>query len=376
MSRQIFMNQDFRRLDDYRQERFEWIFSCFVTIIVNDYGNTRLIAAFSTKIKLMRIAILPTILTVSTLIWFAACSNDSSKNASTDNTSVTEADLAKGFQLLETNCFSCHSPNATMDNRIAPPMFGVKTHYVGDGVSREKFVADIVAYINNPTEENSKMPGAVKRFGLMPKMSFSEEQITAIANYLYVTELEKPGWFDAHYEAEKRKYMAAGDTSLTPLEQGQKLAMQTKGVLGKNLLNAINKKGTEGALEFCSTRAMPLTDSMALALNAGIKRVSDKNRNAKNAANEAETAFINEGKALLAKGEKLKPKMQIINGKQVGYFPIMTDKMCLQCHGKPNEEVLPKTLERIAKLYPNDRATGYGVDELRGIWVVEMDKKL
>jgi mono/diheme cytochrome c family protein len=309
------------------------------------------------------------------LIAFLSCNSEPNTPDAAQAVTISEAELAKGFQLLETNCFSCHSPNATVDNRIAPPMFGVKTHYLGDGVSREKFVADIVAYMNNPTEENSKMPGAVKRFGLMPKMNFTEEQINAIANYLYVTELEKPGWFDAHYEAERKKYMAATDTSLTPLEIGQKLAMQTKGVLGKNLLNAINTKGTEGALDFCNTRALPLTDSMAVALNASIKRVSDKNRNPKNAANAAETAFISQGKALLAKGEKVKPKMQEINGKMVGYYPIMTDKMCLQCHGQAKTDVLPATLERIAKHYPTDKATGYAVDELRGIWVVEMEKK-
>lgn len=300
------------------------------------------------------------------------CHSDKTETAETASAPISAAELAQGFQLLESNCFSCHSPNATLDNRIAPPMVGVKTHYLGDGVSRERFVADMLAFLNNPTEANSKMPGAVQRFGLMPKMSFTEAQITAIANYLYVTELEKPGWFDAHYEAERKKYLATADTSLTPLEKGQKLAMQTKGVLGKNLLNAINVKGTEGALEFCATRAIPLTDSMAVALKASIKRVSDKNRNPANAANETEAAYIAEAKALLKKGEKPKPRLQEIGGKQVGYYPIMTDKMCLQCHGQPNQEILPRTLERIAKRYPTDKATGYSVDEVRGIWVVEM----
>lgn len=302
------------------------------------------------------------------------CANDKQQSAEKNETlPISEAELAEGFQLLETNCFNCHSPNAAMESRIAPPMFAIKNHYIGDGVSRERFVADMVAYMNNPTEENSKMPQAVERFGLMPKMNFSEAQITAIANYLYTTELEKPGWYDQHFAAERQRFLAKQD-SLSPLELGQKYAMQTKAVLGKNLLNAINTKGTENALEFCSTKASTLTDSMALALKAKIKRVSDKNRNPKNAANEAELNFINEGKSLLAKGEKVKPKLQEINGKMVGYYPIMTDKMCLQCHGKPNVEILPKTMESIAKLYPKDKATGYAADELRGIWVVEMDK--
>jgi hypothetical protein len=49
--------------------------------------------------------------------------------------------------------------------------------------------------------------------------------------------------------------------------------------------------------------------------------------------------------------------------------------MCLQCHGIPNNQILPTTLSKIKELYPTDKATGYGENELRGIWVIEMDKK-
>jgi len=59
------------------------------------------------------------------------------------------------------------------------------------------------------------------------------------------------------------------------------MALETKAVLSKNLLTAISTKGTAGALAFCNERAITLTDSIALNLNTGIKRVSDKNRNAR-----------------------------------------------------------------------------------------------
>jgi Protein of unknown function (DUF3365) len=58
-----------------------------------------------------------------------------------------------------------------------------------------------------------------------------------------------------------------------------------------------------------------------------------------------------------------------------GYYPILTNAMCLQCHGKPNVDISITTLDKIHALYPDDRATGYVVNELRGLWVVEMDKK-
>ncbi|TFG89916.1 MAG: DUF3365 domain-containing protein, partial [Candidatus Atribacteria bacterium] len=145
-------------------------------------------------------------------------------------------------------------------------------------------------------------------------------------------------------------------TDLTPLEQGLNFAMQTQKVLAKNLMNEINTKGTVHALTFCSAKAYTLTDSMALALNVLIKRVSDKPRNPNNKANKKEAAYITKSKELLAKGEKIKPEMTETNGKMVGYYPIMTNKICMQCHGNQDTEVLSETLLQIKKLYPNDKA--------------------
>ena len=88
----------------------------------------------------------------------------------------------------------------------------------------------------------------------------------------------------------------------------QKYAVETKGVLGKNLMNAINTQGTEKAIEFCSTKAIVLTDSMGTAFNATLKRVSDKPRNPLNKATQNETDFINELKEKISKGEKMTPK--------------------------------------------------------------------
>jgi pimeloyl-ACP methyl ester carboxylesterase len=161
----------------------------------------------------------------------------------------------------------------------------------------------------------------------------------------------------------------------TPLEQGRNIVMQTKLTLGKNLMNAINTNGTVGALEFCSERAFLLTDSMSKVLDAKIRRVSDKNRSSLNAAEGDELVYIREAKVSLAKGEPVKPGMQEQSGKHIGYYPIITEAMCLQCHGKPGVDVSANTMAKLRQLYPNDKATGYGLNELRGIWVVEMNKK-
>lgn len=148
--------------------------------------------------------------------------------------------------------------------------------------------------------------------------------------------------------------------------------MKTKGVLGKNLLAAIKAKGTPHAVEFCNTRAIHLTDSMAQSLKASVRRVSDRPRNPSNQANEAELAYILAPKEQLSGGAKIKPQLQAVDGKDVAYYPIMTNEMCLQCHGAPEADIQANTLARLASLYPEDKAKGYGPNELRGIWVVEM----
>lgn len=284
------------------------------------------------------------------------------------------AELSTGFQLLETNCFSCHSPNARQENRVAPPMMAIKKHYAPQGVSREDFTKQLIAFINNPKAENARLENAVEKFGVMPKMDFNQPQLEAIAAYIYQAEFEKPGWHQNNYAREKKRHMQASRHE-SYLEQGQNLAMQTKSVLGKNLLAALKEKGPEGALEFCSTKAIPLTDSMSLALNASIKRVSDKNRNPDNAAAPHELAYIEQARSQLLATGKAEPMMRKINDRMVGYYPITTNQMCLQCHGDKQRDISVKTQESLNQLYPNDLATGYEVDQLRGIWVVEMEKR-
>ncbi len=159
-------------------------------------------------------------------------------------------------------------------------------------------------------------------------------------------------------------------------EKGFEYVMQTKGALGKNLMGTITKEGTVAALSFCNKKAYPLTDSVANILNVQIKRVSDKNRNPKNKANTVELAYIEKIKTHINLGEKPKPYTIEKEDKILSYYPIMTNGMCMQCHGKSNEEILPNTLAKLNELYPEDKAQGYGINELRGIWVVEMNKRL
>ncbi|WP_405265907.1 DUF3365 domain-containing protein [Cellulophaga sp. Ld12] len=156
---------------------------------------------------------------------------------------------------------------------------------------------------------------------------------------------------------------------------GLEYAQTTQQVLGKQLIGTIQKKGTLEALRFCSIQAYPITDSMALKHKATIKRVSDKPRNQANKANAAELEYIKSFKQDIVNGITPIPLVKENRDDTVEfYYPIITNAMCLQCHGTEND-VNPETLAVIRSLYPQDMALGYGTNEVRGIWSINFKEQ-
>lgn len=293
----------------------------------------------------------------------------------------------EGKKLMENKCYVCHNPTSSHDQRIGPPMIAIKKHYINKNTTKEEFIRAMQNWIKNPTIENAKMRGAVNKFGVMPKQYFSKKTIEQISEYMFDYEIEKPSWFENHYKQQKGLYKNNGIgkskntkashsnfENLTLKERGLQYAIATKKVLGKNLMSKIQKEGTVAALEFCNLKAYPLTDSMAISLNAKIKRVSDKPRNPNNKANKNELEYIAIFKRDVLNDKESEP-IVVQNSEHVNvYYPIKTNGKCLQCHGNKTAQIEPKTMSRILKLYPNDKAIGYDINQVRGIWNVSFNK--
>ena len=63
------------------------------------------------------------------------------------------------------------------------------------------------------------------------------------------------------------------------------------------------------------------------------------------------------------------PREVALPGGGSGYVePIYVQPLCVTCHGKA---IAPDVAARIDALYPEDQATGFDVDDLRGVWWVE-----
>lgn len=108
------------------------------------------------------------------------------------------AKIEAGQQLVSTICNTCHAQKDSHDAQLAPPFFAVKKHYIQAETSYEAFKTAFMAFTADPSTERSKMPGAVKKFGLMPKYPLTAEQYETIAAYLYYEDLMQPKWFEAH----------------------------------------------------------------------------------------------------------------------------------------------------------------------------------
>lgn len=343
------------------------------------------------------------------LLLLVSC-NDS-KKANYSNQTAVEAKTTSytasnhpGKKLIETKCYVCHNPSTGHDSRIAPPMVAIKSHYLTDETTKEEFTNVIWSFVQQPSKEKAKMRGAIKRFGIMPYQPFSKEDIKLIADYMYDFKIDEPEWFKEHIEEEsngKMKHRNSGkkdDSSAgvhtelsrsaksslrdsrpegeqsvkakTPAHRGQEYALNTKKELGKNLMGTIQKKGTLEAVTFCNKQAYPITDSMAVAQNASIRRVSDQPRNPDNQANAKELGIIAQFKKAIANNQEYEPVTEIENGTVKFYAPITTNSMCLQCHGSPEKDIEPIVLTALTNLYPEDKALGYAINEVRGIWSI------
>jgi hypothetical protein len=154
-------------------------------------------------------------------------------------------------------------------------------------------------------------------------------------------------------------------------ERGRKIAGKAKVALKRELKNAISEGGLEYAVDFCHTRAMEITDSISLAENVIVKRIAKKNRNPYNAMNDT-VANIYKGFAINhMNGTPMKSVVTWdAKGRPVYFNPIIVEAACLNCHGTVGQEVNPDLAKKITALYPDDKATGFKLKGLRGMWEI------
>jgi hypothetical protein len=161
-------------------------------------------------------------------------------------------------------------------------------------------------------------------------------------------------------------------TQPDPAIEGPKIIGEAFAKLSGALGEAIAKGGPASALSVCSEKAPQIATEVATAHGVTLRRASAKPRNPKNAPDEVEKAALEVFMAAVAKKEAAKPQVVTnADGSRSFLAPIVLgNPLCLQCHGTPNQDITPETLAAIQKLYPDDKATGFKLGDLRGLWRV------
>ncbi len=156
----------------------------------------------------------------------------------------------------------------------------------------------------------------------------------------------------------------AGGASEQDLTRGAELLRPFKQQLQSALREGL-ERGPAEAIAACRTKA----PEIAASLSQGGVRVGRASHRLRNPAN-APPAWVEP----LLDGYRADPSLRAgravrLDEHRRGYVePIFVQPLCLTCHGEDLSEPISS---RLAELYPEDRAVGYRVGDLRGVFWVE-----
>lgn len=171
----------------------------------------------------------------------------------------------------------------------------------------------------------------------------------------------------------------SNETQARYQDESRKTAMEFRQTLTAIQKSQLETVGAENAIPVCKQVAPALAESYSKGGQV-LKRVSLKARNQalgtpdawEKTALESFDQAQREGKPI----DKLETSTvsKDADGRWFRYMKaIPTQPQCLQCHGKP-ADISSGMKAKLATEYPNDKATGYSVGEIRG--AISIKRKL
>lgn len=150
--------------------------------------------------------------------------------------------------------------------------------------------------------------------------------------------------------------------------RAQALTQKLKSSLQTELQKAIKEKGVVGAIDFCHLQVKPIAKNAAgedlTSLSFG--RTSHQIRNAHNKPLDWHLKYL---KHFQETGSKEAVSGVLADGTPFYIEPLYTQAQCLSCHG---QNISAPVKKKISELYPDDKATGFKLNDFRGmIWVTK-----
>jgi hypothetical protein len=170
---------------------------------------------------------------------------------------------------------------------------------------------------------------------------------------------------------------APGARAEEPVERRVESALAEARVAAKELSEAIRgllmqelkTGGLEGAVAVCSTKAQARTAEYRRTFENDIRRVSLRHRNPANEPDAYERRVLESFDRLPAEARPAAEHWELVreDGQEALRYlkPVVANAMCLTCHGE-KAKIPPAVQAIVAREYPDDRAIGFSVGDVRG----------
>jgi hypothetical protein len=166
----------------------------------------------------------------------------------------------------------------------------------------------------------------------------------------------------------------ADDNLKAHVAEGKGVIKAFFGDLKGELVKGMKGHGPVKTISTCQTVAPQLSEAHSQMSGWEVGRTSLKVRNPDNAPDAWETAVLNEFETRKAAGEDPKKisKAEFVEEGGRKYFRMMkaipTAEVCTKCHGS---ELAEPVTAKLNELYPEDKATGFKVGDLRGAFTLK-----
>lgn len=156
--------------------------------------------------------------------------------------------------------------------------------------------------------------------------------------------------------------------------KAQKLTKEYQTALKGELVTAMKEGGPAKAIGVCNLEAPAIEKRIVHQKGTEgwtVSRTAPRVRNPKNRPSDWQARGLAEIAQRITSGEAPeKVDWQGREGESFVYMePIMMGGLCATCHG-PTESIPVGVKKELARLYPQDEATGFKIGELRGAFVV------
>lgn len=162
------------------------------------------------------------------------------------------------------------------------------------------------------------------------------------------------------------------------LRKGRKAADALTLDLHRRVLTALAESGPMGAISICAYQSQAISNDLAKKEGVEARRTSARLRNDANAPDAYEKEVLLRLDVLARSGSLPVEQIEVLGraGNRVYRYtkPIVVAERCLVCHGSP--EQIPEGVRKyLESRYPEDRARGYRVGDLRGIVSVSIPEE-